>query len=123
MVGSRMYVTRKIESGEYKFISHGFLYSTKTGILKVYEGDVYLVRSGHSRLSDRCIFVVDGLRHNICMEKPGEVYNCLVWLPERDDNKAIDILIKNEEFAIWKLHNEIEYHEKRIKMLDESKAE
>lgn len=115
MVGSRMYVSRKIETGEYKLISHGYLYSMKTGILKVYEGDVY--ERLNKKFDNRCIFVVNGTRHNLCDRESGKVFNGLVWLPEKDDNVAIDILIENEKVAINKLRDEIGYHEKRIEVL------
>lgn len=115
MVGSRMYVSRKIGTGEYKLVSHGYLYSMKTGIMKVYEGDIY--ERLNKKFDNRCIFVVDGRRHNLCNAVAGEMFNGLVWLPEKDDNKAIDILIDNEKLAISKLRDEIEYHEKRIELL------
>ena len=85
----------------------GYLYSMWSGALKVYEGCVE--QSVHG--GDRYHFYVRRgtkiIRRVMCNGHPGFVSNATVWLEERDDKKAIDILIQYENEQIEELKDRI----------------
>lgn len=85
-----------------------FLYSTFTGNLTVTEGTVY---------ENGCF--QSGKKKIVCSKEPGEIYNSLLWLPERDDQKAEYILIRYHEGAIEELKKMIENHLKKISAIRE----
>ena len=48
---------------------------------------------------------------------PGVVYNAIVWLEERDDIRAADILIIHQKEQMAKLEERINNHKNKIDML------
>ena len=74
----------------------GFMYSLWSGQLLVYEGEVVKTVSMDDDLGR-----FDGKTKSfMCSIRPGVVCNSVVWLDERDDEKAKIILINYEEFQI-----------------------
>ena len=111
-------IRNKIKNGTYQHISHAWMYSTKTGVMSVCEGDVYLTGNGRS---DKFIFVVNGdTRKNFCAEQPGVVQNGLVWFEERDDEAAKWVLIQYEYDCITQLEKSIRFHTEKIKHIKNS---
>lgn len=88
-----------------------YLYSLWSGMLKVYEGDIY-----SSPWAGQGSFLSDGKRKG-CSLEPKKVHNAMVWIPERDDQLARVILIQYEEMEIKKLQDKIENHLNRINIL------
>ena len=98
-------------------ISKGFLYSTWSGLFRVYEGRV--VMSAYNK--NNILFEQEAPARNViqCAKDPEVVYNKILWLPERDDDKARQILIEYEEFQICKLQDKIQNHQAKINILKE----
>lgn len=83
-----------------------FLYSTFTGKLTVTEGVMYengCFQSGKKKIG--------------CAKEPGVIYNSLLWLPERDDQKAEYLLVRYHEEAIHRLKEKIESHLRKIAII------
>jgi ribosomal protein L24 len=90
--------------------SNVYLYSLRMGELKVYEGEV------RKTVNLDGIFITE--TGNIaCSSEPRDVYNGVVWLPEKHDNLAKSILIQYEEAEIAILKEKIEYHSNIIRNL------
>lgn len=53
----------------------------------------------------------------LCSKEPRVVYNAVVWLPERDDDLARNILIKYEENVIALLQEKIDNHYVKMSIL------
>ena len=112
------WLERKIKSGTMEFISDGYLYSMQTGTISVRQGEVYH-RHDISRFNHLHLFVYDPdyYGHVQCSTESGAIHNKALWLPERDDKKAIDIFVKNEQLKIEELEKEIKRREQAIKVL------
>lgn len=112
----------------------GYLYSLWSGQLRIYEGSVI---PGRGRRSDygRAEFILerrfldDGTfivyqnkveKTMSCSINPGEVMNAVVWLTERDDKRACDILIEYEKACIATLQEKIDGHKNKIRILENS---
>ena len=52
-----------------------------------------------------------------CKLKPGEVYNDLLWLEDRNDNLAIELFVKREEERIEELKEKIHKYERKIETI------
>lgn len=91
----------------------GYVYSLWTGQLKVEEGDVY-----NSIYDERLAsFITKNKKKYQCALNPGIIYNGIVWLLERDDNLARQIMIDYEEGMILKLEDKISNHRHKITMM------
>lgn len=94
----------------------GYLYSRWRGKFEVFEGYIEVSRyaSNHSRFVYR-----RGRKEKTmqCSPNPGEVYNSVVWLTERDDELAKKMFIEYEEFILEELREKIEKHEQAIEKL------
>lgn len=93
-----------------------YLYSRYRGRFDVYEGE--LRPYGYSK----GMAAFEYKRGNkgarlVCSPNPGEVYHGVVWLPEKDDAKALEIFIEHERLAIQELKDKIEHHEWNIEQL------
>lgn len=86
---------------------HAFLYSTWSGKLKVTPGKVLQVK-GFESLGTFCS--ENDEKMVTCHLESEKIYNAMVWLSERDDEKAIDLLVKHHEREIEKLKTKIENH-------------
>lgn len=89
----------------------GFLYSIWTNEFRVYEGKV--LSTNRKSLDGLAFFCFARIRIN-CSLKPGEIYNSMVWLKERNDQFAIDIMIKYQEEQIKNLKRKIDNHSNKI---------
>ncbi|MCF8018161.1 MAG: hypothetical protein K9L62_02060 [Vallitaleaceae bacterium] len=110
----------------------GYLYSIKTGKLTVREGYATYSeqavlkledykRNGTPRYAPIANFYFgesDRWAHKVsCAIDPGTTYHMTVWLEERDDKKASDILIEREKLEIQMLNDEIQKRRYRIEAL------
>lgn len=96
----------------------GYLYTMYGGKLKVYEGHVEPGRWDTGKfIAQRDI--IRTYRHT-CNNKPGIVTNASVWLPEKNDTKAVDILVRYEMIQIEACEERIANHKLKIKMLQEA---
>lgn len=104
---------------------HIFVYSIWSGELRVYEGDMHLIRPSWrsqmlgENLEPRVGIFKNAVKRFECSTNPGVVHNKIVWLPERDDDKARQILIAYEETQIAKLQEKIQNHQAKINTLKE----
>lgn len=90
-----------------------YFYKFTNGKLKVKEGHI-------SRCSlHACKFQYGKKYHewNRCHPESGEIMNGGLWLPERDDEKARDILIEYYESCIKDLEDRISSHREKIDIL------
>jgi len=88
---------------------HVYLYSLLNGRFTVHEGRVY---EYHKRGSFKSKTKSLG-----CAAEEGIVYNSMVWLKERDDARAKEILIAYAESAIVLLQERINNHLSKIELL------
>lgn len=96
-----------------------YLYSRRSGRIEVRQG---CVRPTSAYSVTRAKFTYDRCGKEVylqCTLEPGVVYSGVVWLPERDDKKAMDLFIEHEQMAIQELQEKIERHEWNIKRLSE----
>lgn len=114
----REWMKRKLETGAMTYITDGYLYSMQTGVLTVRQGSVYC-RHDISRHANLCDFYtdVDTCKKLLIEPEAGVIHNKAMWLPERDDAKAIDIFTEYENAQIAKLQNEINMHKHRIELM------
>lgn len=87
------------------------LYTVKRGILNMYEGDV------HKTWQDWEGLFKTGNKNIPCSSQSKFVVNGMVWLLERNDDLARDLLIQYEEAQIAMLERGIEINRIKIKML------
>ena len=93
-----------------------YLYSRYAGRFEVYQGSVvpYFNRRG------RFVFKRNGKDTYLqCDLNPNVVHGSVVWMFERDDQKAVDLFIEHERMAIKELQEKIERREWNIKLLQE----
>ena len=70
-----------------------YIYSLWKGKFLIHNGDVH-VRKNYSRYVNHATFLDrTDVRSYSCNSEPGVVYNQTVWLYEKDDEKAIQLLI------------------------------
>jgi hypothetical protein len=80
--------------------THAFLYSVVRGRFTVQEG--YLRNTRWS--SERLRFRREGYHtERSCASQEGAIYSGCLWLAERDDNKARELLIAHEKSRIAEL--------------------
>ncbi len=97
----------------------GYLYSKWQGRFEVQEG--YVMASNYSHWIGRFVIKQGHKEKNLqCPLEPGEVYNAVLWLSERDDEKARQLFIEREESIIADLKRKIERHERSIQILKEA---
>jgi hypothetical protein len=97
----------------------GFLYSKWQGRFEVQEG--YVMASNYSHWLGRFVIKQGHKEKNLqCALESGEVYNAVVWLPERDDEKARQLFIEREASIIEDLKRKIKRHEQAIQTLKEA---
>lgn len=90
------------------------------------EGYVYSMWSGrflgkpatiiHMK-EDRTIARFNDEKYVVVNKKPGEMHNAIVWLEERNDAFAASLLVEHERKQIGLLHDKIDNHEHKIKIL------
>ena len=80
-----------------------YLYSLWRGELKIHEGEIHRLWSSDG-------VCVTNKRNVKCSLEPGAVFNSVLWLPEKDDQRAIEILIAYEENCILLLEEKIVNH-------------
>lgn len=94
----------------------GYIYSMWSGKLVVHEG--YVLPSKNGRPGRFYRYRGDKLLGSImCDNEPGVIVNSAVWFEERDDKKAIDMLIQYELDQIESCEVRIENHKAKIQML------
>ena len=91
-----------------------YLYSLWSGRLVVHPGHVH---KGY--LNDDVGRFQSKNKSFGCSIHPGVMYNSVVWLEERNDDRAKDILIEYEETQITALQEKIDNHLHKIKILKE----
>lgn len=104
-------------NNEYKnIIEKVFLYSTWSGKLRVMDGIII-----STKIKSTLVTFIDNSTKKVinCYAEPEEVYNAMVWLPERNDKKAKEILIKYHETEINELKEKIEGHLTKINIIKE----
>ena len=93
-----------------------YLYSRYTGKTEVHQG--YL--RPFNRYGARFTYERYGKDAYLqCPFESGVVRHGVVWLPERDDQKAKELFIQREKDAIAELQEKIKRREQNIKMLEE----
>ena len=112
----REFVERMIRNGVYLLMNRGYLYSLKDGKVRCQEGNVYK-KAGDYRYNRVRIFIREDYSHVKCAVAEGEIYNGYVWLTEKNDRKAINIMLEHERLRISKLKEQINNHEERIEAL------
>lgn len=95
----------------------GYLYSMWSGKLRVHEGYVEESKYARGRYHFHVTRGGKPIKRLMCSVEPGVITNATVWLPERDDQKAIDILVQYELEQIEKCKEKIEHHENKIETL------
>lgn len=84
-----------------------YLYNFYRGKLDEYEGDLQ-IRGKYQAI----IRIINDngtiLRVRACDPKPGVLYNHIVWFPEADKLKAIDIFMEDENEKINKLEEALQ---------------
>lgn len=97
----------------------GYMYSMWGGKLDSYEGYLMMsARPGRARFYKIANDTIAGSL--MCSNKPGVIVNSVVWLKERDDKKAAELLIQYERTQIEQCKMRIRHHEAKIKMLEET---
>lgn len=93
-----------------------YLYSRYSGRIEVYQGYV----RPYTRYGARFTFKRGSKDAYLqCPLEPGVVHHAVVWLYERDDQKARDLFIEHERNAICELQEKIKRREWNIKLLQE----
>lgn len=96
-----------------------YLYSKRSGRVEVRQGYVRPT-SAYSVTSARFTYNRGGKDAYLqCTLEPCVVHNGVVWLTERDDEKALKLFVEHEQVAIHELKDKIERHEWNIKRLME----
>ena len=82
---------------------------------------VRVIRGKEAEALYDILFVQEAPERNViqCAKDPEVVYNKILWLPDRDDDKARQILIEYEESQICKLQDKIQNHQAKINTLKE----
>lgn len=102
-----------------KVISEGFLYTLWNGQLKIREGIVVESR----RCSKREAIFRHGSRYcdwTRCSPEPRALVHAHLWLPERDDALARELLIEYYTENIKRLEKQIEGYQANIKILQDA---
>lgn len=90
-----------------------FLYSLWTGEFKLYEGRIVT----GEKYKDGMARFIGEKKEMICPSKDGEIYNSIIWLTDRDDQKVIDIMVKYQEEKIEELKKKINNHLNKINLI------
>ena len=90
----------------------GVLYSIWNGTVKAYEGEIKVIDE------ERGIFKSTTQRFT-CHAEPEKIYNAVVWLKEKDDNKAVQLLIDYNYNQLYLAYEKVDNYENKIKMLRE----
>ena len=97
-----------------------YLYSRYRGRFDVYQGSVRPSNYGRGR-NAQFLCTRNGKQSCLqCDPNLGVVHHSVLWLPERDDEKARELFIEHERFVIKELQDKIEHHEWNIKQIKES---
>lgn len=88
-----------------------YLYSLSNDKIKMYEGDIRMI----SWYND--IICTTQTKNIKCSAEPGVVHGNVVWLPERDDNRAITHFIQYGEAEVMSLKERIENKQNIIENL------
>lgn len=106
----------------------GFLYSIKRNKLTIREGYIEIPDTwdgvtddvGHFYYKDPTSCVLkygEGVDWSTCSLKPGYPYNDLLWLGERNDDRARVMFILREKVRIEELKESIHKYEQKIEMI------
>lgn len=90
-----------------------FLYSLWSGEFKLYEGRIVVgenYKYGMARF-------IGAKKEMICSSKEAEIYNSIIWLRNRDDQKAVNTMIKYQEEQITKLKKKIDNYLNKINLI------
>ena len=93
-----------------------FLYTLWGGSLKAYQGEIKPVNE------ERSVFRSKTKRF-ICASESKTIYNAVVWLPVRNDELAIELLIIHNEQQIESLKDRMLHYELKIKTLSDALVE
>ena len=94
---------------------NGFLYSIWNGSVKVYKGEAIVIDE------KRGIFKSKSKRFT-CHAEPGEIYNAVVWLEERNDEIAIQLLIDYNYQQLDSAYEKVDNYKDKIQMLRSYKS-
>lgn len=92
-----------------------YLYSVWSGTLKCHKGIIKDINS--SRHKDTGRFASKDGTVVWCSKNPGEVYNAIIWLPEKDDKKAKRLLVEYYDSRIMEEEAKIAELQKKIDIL------
>ena len=93
-----------------------YLYSFSADKLTVTEGIVWKAKGEYAKESSRFSSIDKGYDVS---DEPGVVFNRTVWLSDRNDKKAMRILVKYERTKIAELRNKIKEHQNLIMVIKE----
>lgn len=100
-----------------------FLYRLKLNMLEVFEGEITPMRiDGIKRHRDHARFEFVAIPKTIrwvVWKDPEIVYRGMVWLPERNDNKAMNLIISDLKSKRKNLQLKMEEIDGLIEMLGE----
>lgn len=106
-----------ISKNDYEIISDtAYLYSTWSGNIAIKIGRV-VEHQGFRNTGTGTFIDENEIKIVSCHLEPGKIYNASVWLPQRDDEKAKEILVKYHENEIKKLKEKIENHINKINII------
>jgi len=89
---------------------NGVLYSIWNGSVKAYEGEVIVIDE------ERGIFKSKTKRFT-CHAEPGKIYNAVVWLEEKNDERAIQLLIDYNYQQLDSAYEKVDNYKDKIQML------
>ena len=93
-----------------------YYYRFTNGQLKIKEGHI----SGYCITGAKFQYGKKYHEWNRCHPEAGEIMNGGLWLPERDDKKARDILIEHYESCVKSLEERIANYRTNIKILSDA---
>lgn len=89
---------------------NGVLYSIWNGTVKAYDGEIKIIDEKRGIFKAKTkIFT--------CHAEPEKIYNAVVWLKEKDDEKAIQLLIDHNYAQLDLAYEKVENYERKIQML------
>ena len=89
---------------------NGVLYSIWNGTVKAYQGEIKVIDD------ERGIFKTTTKRFT-CHAEPGKLYNAVVWLEEKDDEKAVQLLIDYNYKQLDLAYEKVDNYKNKIQML------
>lgn len=90
-----------------------FLYSLWSGEFKRYEGTIV----AGANYKDGLAYFTNKKKNIMCSSNEGTIWNSIIWLTDRDDQKVIDAFVKYQEEKISELKKKIDSHLNKINLI------